>query len=463
MKLKTYPKYRNSGIQWIGKIPEGWKVDKVKHFKEDVKFSIVDGPFGTQLHSEEYVTEGIPVVRVINLTYSGNFISKNMVFITEEKFNKLKRSSIKEGDILIAKTGATIGKIGVFSGFKKAIISSSCLKLTLKNNIIHDFFKYLLISDSGQSQILSEAAGSTRDTINIEPFSTLYFSIPNKIEEQQKIVFFLNKKNFEIDTLIEKDKKLIELLKEKRIALINHTVTKGLPVCHTQTGLDPNVKMKDSEIQLIEKIPENWNAMKLKHIVSKKITDGPHETPEFVDEGVPFISAEAIKKDKIDFSKIRGYITKQVHKIYCAKCKPRKDDIFLIKSGATTGNVAIVETNDEFSIWSPLALIRSNKEKILPKLLYYILLTDYFKKTIELSWSFGTQQNIGMSVIENLNIIIPSISQQNYLLDYLNQATAKIDKTIQKIEQKIELLEKYKKSLIHHAVTGKIDVREVKI
>ena len=160
---------------------------------------------------------------------------------------------------------------------------------------------------------------------------------------------------------------------------------------------------------------------------------------------------------------MRGYITKKVHKIYCAKCKPRKDDIFLVKSGATTGNVAIVETNDEFSIWSPLALIRSNKEKILPKLLYYILLTDYFKKTIELSWSFGTQQNIGMSVIENLNIIIPSISQQNYLLNYLNQATAKIDKTIQKIEQKIKLLEEYKKSLIHHTVTGKIDIREVKI
>jgi type I restriction enzyme S subunit len=324
----------------------------------------------------------------------------------------------------------------------------------LKDKINHDFFKYLLISDSGQNQILSEAAGSTRDTINIDTFSNLNFPIPNKIEEQQKIASFLQKKVAGIGALIEKDKRLIELLKEKRTALINHVVTKGL---------DPNAKLKESGIQLIEKIPESWNAMKLKHIVSRKITDGPHETPEFIDEGVLFISAEAIKKDKIDFSKMRGYITKQVHKIYCAKCKPRKDDIFLVKSGATTGNVAIVETNDEFSIWSPLALIRSNKEKILPKLLYYILLTDYFKKTIELSWSFGTQQNIGMSVIENLNIIIPSMSQQNYLLNYLNQATAKIDKTIQKIEQKINLLEEYKKSLIHHTVTGGIDIREVKI
>jgi len=246
-KYKSYPKYKDSGIKWIGEIPEGWEVDKVKHYKKDVKFSIVDGPFGTQLHSEEYVNEGIPVVRVINLTYNGDFVSKNMVFIRKEKYSELKRSSIKEGDILIAKTGATIGKIGVFNGFKKAIISSSCLKLSLKDKINHDFFKYLLISDSGQSQILSEAAGSTRNTININPFSNLYFSIPNKIEEQQKIASFLDKKTAEMDELIEKDKKLIELLKEKRIALINHAVTKGLPVRRTQIGFDPNAKMKDSK------------------------------------------------------------------------------------------------------------------------------------------------------------------------------------------------------------------------
>ena len=122
-QYKTYPRYKDSGTKWIGEIPEGWEVDKVKHYKKDVKFSIVDGPFGTQLHSEEYVDEGIPVVRVINLTYNGDFVSKNMVFIRKEKYSELKRSSIKEGDILIAKTGATIGKIGVFSGFKKAIIS----------------------------------------------------------------------------------------------------------------------------------------------------------------------------------------------------------------------------------------------------------------------------------------------------------------------------------------------------
>jgi len=460
MKYKSYPEYKESGIQWIGEIPEEWAIRKFSSFG-----------FFSSSGINKKTESNEPLVKMVNYTdiYGNDSLvidSKRDLMIVSCHREKIIFCNLKKGDIVFTPSSETEEDIGlsaaIFENLKNTVFSYHVIKFRTIIKINLYYKKYIGNNHFVLSQFSRICKGTTRKILTHNDFNIILTLLP-PLQEQAIIANFLDKKTAEIDKLIEKDKKLIELLKEKRIALINHTVTKGLPVCHTQTGLDPNVKMKDSEIQLIEKIPENWNAMKLKHIVSKKITDGPHETPEFVDEGVPFISAEAIKKDKIDFSKIRGYITKQVHKIYCAKCKPRKDDIFLIKSGATTGNVAIVETNDEFSIWSPLALIRSNKEKILPKLLYYILLTDYFKKTIELSWSFGTQQNIGMSVIENLNIIIPSISQQNYLLDYLNQATAKIDKTIQKIEQKIELLEKYKKSLIHHAVTGKIDVREVKI
>jgi type I restriction enzyme S subunit len=203
--------------------------------------------------------------------------------------------------------------------------------------------------------------------------------------------------------------------------------------------------------------------MKLKHVVSTRITDGPHETPELLDNGIPFISADAIKKNKIDFSRMRGFISEKDHKKFSIKCKPQRGDVFLIKSGATTGNAAMVETDQEFSIWSPLALIRANKTIIFSRLLYYILLSDYFKKLVEISWSYGTQQNIGMGVIENLNIIIPDIHEQKYLLDYLEKETLNIDDIIKKIEIKIDLLEEYKKSLIHHVVTGKVDVREVAV
>jgi len=448
MKFKPYSKNKDSGIKWVREIPEGWKTHRLKFLLSSLESGSRETGGGNQLD------EGIFSLGGEHINWDGTLNLENPRLISEEYYNSMNQGKIKINDVLLVKDGATIGKTAILikKEFEKIAVNEHVFLMRSNKRIDPKLLYYLICSDFGFKQIKLTEVGSAQGGINQDFIAKVYFSIPKDKQGQSTITSFLDKKTTEIDELIKKDKKLIELLKEKRTILINNAVTKGL---------DSNAKLKESGIQLIEKIPENWNAMKLKHIVSRKITDGPHETPEFIDEGVLFISAEAIKKDKIDFSKMRGYITKQVHKIYCAKCKPRKDDIFLVKSGATTGNVAIVETNDEFSIWSPLALIRSNKEKILPKLLYYILLTDYFKKTIELSWSFGTQQNIGMSVIENLNIIIPSISQQNYLLNYLNQATAKIDETIQKIEQKIKLLEEYKKSLIHHVVTGKVDVREV--
>ena len=460
-QYKTYPRYKDSGTKWIGEIPEGWEVDKVKHYKKDVKFSIVDGPFGTQLHSEEYVDEGIPVVRVINLTYNGDFVSKNMVFIRKEKYSELKRSSIKEGDILIAKTGATIGKIGVFSGFKKAIISSSCLKLSLKDKINHDFFKYLLISDSGQSQILSEAAGSTRDTINIDPFSNLCFSIPNKIEEQQKIASFLDKKTAKIDALIEKDKKLIGLLKEKRAALINHAVTKGLPVRGTQTGLDPNVKMKDSGIDWIGEIPEGWGVKKLKFVSEVYISNVdkktyPNEHDVLLCNYIDVYKNEFITSN-LEFMKATANIA-QIKKLSI-----NKNDVIITKDSETIEEIAIpaivIENFQNVVCGYHLAVIRTRKEEILGKYLFRLFQSKKFSEQFSVNANGVTRYGISTYPIKNILILLPLKQEQRAIAEYLDKETLKIDKIIHKIQKKIKLLEEYKKSLIHHTVTGKIDVR----
>ena len=150
----------------------------------------------------------------------------------------------------------------------------------------------------------------------------------------------------------------------------------------------------------IGEIPAEWRLTAIKRLVSTKITDGPHETPELAEDGVQLISAEAIKNNQIDFNLRRGFISQELHEQYSRKCKPQRGDIFVIKSGATTGNVAYVDVDFEFSIWSPLALIRCDERIAFYKFVYYVLLTDVFRKQVELSWSFGTQQNIGMGVIE---------------------------------------------------------------
>jgi type I restriction enzyme, S subunit len=164
---------------------------------------------------------------------------------------------------------------------------------------------------------------------------------------------------------------------------------------------------KESGIPWLSKLPMHWNVIALKHILETAITDGPHETPEFLDSGVPFVSAEAVSSGQIDFSKIRGHISAEDHGRFSLKYKPKLHDIYMVKSGATTGVTAIVECDTEFNIWSPLAAIRCNKTIASPYFVLNYLRSKNFQEAVALNWTFGTQQNIGMGTLGDLYVAAP--------------------------------------------------------
>ena len=215
----------------------------------------------------------------------------------------------------------------------------------------------------------------------------------------------------------------------------------------------PYPTYKDSGVEWLGAIPEHWEVMPIKFALDIPITDGPHETPELYDEGIPFISAESIKNDRIDFDKKRGFISLEEHKRFSRKYKPKYGDVYMVKSGATTGNVARVETEEEFNIWSPLAVLRPNKDVTTTNFLFYAMKSKPFFYSVELSWSFGTQQNIGMGVISNIRIVLPPLPEQQKIAEFLDQETSKIDKLITKKERLIKLLKEKRTALISHAVT----------
>jgi type I restriction enzyme S subunit len=214
---------------------------------------------------------------------------------------------------------------------------------------------------------------------------------------------------------------------------------------------------KDSGVEWIGEIPEHWEVKHLKNIVSVKITDGPHETPVFTDDGIPFISAEAIQNGGVNFDSKRGYISKETDGIYSLKCKPRKNDIFIVKSGSTTGKIGYVSTDINFNIWSPLALVRANKVNY-SRHLFYFLSSSFFQRQVQMYWSLGTQPNIGMKVLENLQVVIPPLPEHKAIAHYLDTKTAHIDQIIQTINTQIEKLKELRKTLINDVVTGKIKV-----
>jgi type I restriction enzyme, S subunit len=341
-RYKAYSEYKDSGVALIGTYPTDWKLTRVK-FESYVKARV--GWHG--LKSDDFTEEG-PYL-ITGSDFKGPEIQWEACYHCDLlRYEQDPYIQLVEEDLLITKDG-TIGKVALVRGLNgKATLNSGVFVVRpSRSNYTTKYYFWLLQSKIFDDFVDFNKTGSTIVHLYQDTFVNFKYAMPNLLE-QHKIASFLDHETAKIDALIEKQRRLIELLKEKRQAVISHAVTKGL---------DPNAPMKDSGVEWLGAVPAHWDVLAIKHIVSDPITDGPHETPEFLDEGVPFVSAEAISSGYVDFTKIRAHISEEDNKRYSKKYSPKKFDIFMVKSGATTGVTAIVETDRRFNIWSPLAVM----------------------------------------------------------------------------------------------------------
>ena len=189
---------------------------------------------------------------------------------------------------------------------------------------------------------------------------------------------------------------------------------------------------------------EDWEQRKVLDLLIQPITDGPHETPKLVEEGVPFISVDAIVDNKIDFSRKRGNISEEYDELCCKKYKPQFHDVYLVKSGSTVGKVAIVETTDRFNIWSPLAAMRCG-EKTYPYFLYDLLQTKDLQAQVADKASNGTQPNLSMRELEKFPVSVPSnLEEQKKIGDYFRN----LDHLITLHQHKCDEMKKLKKYML---------------
>lgn len=217
-------------------------------------------------------------------------------------------------------------------------------------------------------------------------------------------------------------------------------------------------EMKDSGIEWLWKIPNEWRNSSLRQILREFIVDGPHETPEYVDVGIPFISVDSLDNNEmVNLDIVSRFISEKKYNEYNKKTKLNKNDILFSKS-ATIGKVAIVDAR-KYMTWSPLAIIKSDERKVFYKLLYYILSSNsYLHHVISLS-NLNTQFNIGMKVLEKSRIVTPfDLIEQQKIANFLDIKTAQFDSIISKKELLIKKLKEAKKSLISEVVTGKVKI-----
>lgn len=452
--MKKYDSYKDSGIEWIGEIPSHWKIYKVKNLiDKSLYYQVGDGDHGS-IKPEMYQEFGIPYIRVQNLSWSGKLILENVVFISEEIQSLNPKSKLLPNDILIAKTGATVGKLGLITDdIAEANTTSSVGKLTVdKNRFFPKYILYSFQADFFQKELwLKATEKSAQPGFNIDDFVLFKIASP-QLSEQTTIANYLDYKTTQIDDLIAKKERLIQLLEEERTAIINQAVTKGL---------DPTVPMKDSGIEWLGEIPAHWEVKRIKHTTYVKGRIGwkglrSDEFLEFSDSyvvtGTDFhngrIKWETCYQVPIDRYEDDPFI------------KLKNDDLLITKDG-TIGKIAIVKDMPKIAtLNSGVFLTRPLENEYYQEFMYWILFSDVFKTFYDFNKSGSTIQHLYQNVFNEFKYPLPPMKEQTEIINHINIKTNELDLVISKTKHEIELLKEYKTALISEVVTGKVDVRE---
>lgn len=413
---------KESGIDWIGQIPEEWEMSKIRYL--------------VATRSEKRITDSsVPYIGLENIeSQTGKFVKTGI------QVDKSENIVVEIGDVLFGKLRPYLRK------YWRATFTSTASSEFLvfqSSELDMNFLYYAIQSDSFIEEVNTSTYGSKMPRASWEYIKNMRIAFPTSLVEQQKIADFLDKKTAQLDKAKNLLEEQIQKLKDYRASLIYETVTKGL---------DKNVPMKDSGIDWIGQVPEGWGVSKLKNLL--KIKDGTHDTPSYVDSGIPLITTKNINSfsNYIDFSTAKN-ISYKDYILINRRSDVEYGDILMPMIG-TVGGAVQVTTKNSFSIKN-VALFKAGFDLIMSKYLYYQLNSDIVNNQLEFLMSGGVQSFVSISILEQLQIINPSEKDKKKIVRFLDEKTQKIDKLIQIKNQQIENINKQRQTLIYDYVTGK--------
>ena len=441
--MNRYERYKDSGIPWLGEVPEHWNIIQFRRVVENIK----DGTHGT--HSRE--NNGFPLLSAKNVFNDGIHIHDNESQISEEDYKLITSNGFpRKNDLLITCVGS-IGRCCVYPFDNPIAFQRSVAFLRLNKNSVPQFYKYFVESICYQEQLRANIKLSIQGGVYLGTLVSLYVSLPPQ-KEQTAIAHYLDTKLGEIDALIEKQQTLLEKLAEQRTAVITHAVTKGL---------NPAAPMKMSGVEWLGDVPAHWEVKRLKFLITE-LRVGPFgsaiKISDYVQDGKPLYNQRTVLDNSFANNSI--FLTDEKYKEL--NSFQTKSGDFLLTTRGTIGKVAIVPQNAEPGIIHP-CLIRFKIDENLfqPKLLKSIFNeTDFFKKQSDLQSNATTIDVIYSNSLKELFLTLPPRDEQAVIADYLDQETTKIDRLCDTVNQTIGRLKEYRTALITQAVTGKIKVTD---
>lgn len=442
-RYKPYSEYKDSGVEWLGDVPGHWGSVPIKYMALESESLFLDGDW---IESKDISGEGIRYITTGNVT-NGKYREQGAGYITEDTFLKLNCTEVLEGDVLIARLNDPIGRACIVPNLESKIVTSVDNVIFRPDKKYHKNYLVHLFSSEGYFRHTGNLArGATMQRISRGLLGNIRIVTP-LFEEQEKIANFLDHETAKIDTLIEKQQQLIQLLKEKRQAVISHAVTKGL---------NPVAKLRDSGVEWLGEVPEHWIVAGFKKYLNS-IVDYRGKTPEKHDSGVFLVTARNIKSGAINYDASQEYISEDDYESVMCRGKPKIGDL-LFTTEAPLGEVASVDRED---IALAQRVIKFDGQPGILNNFYlkYLIMSMQFQQSLMMFSSGSTAPGIKAERFVYLRSLIPPLSEQLEIIDYIESVAKKIDNLIVKAIDGIEIMQERRTALISAAVTGKIDVR----
>ena len=441
-RYKAYPEYRDSGVEWLEAMPSHWEKVPIKYMALSKGSLFLDGDW---IESKDLSLEGIRYITTGNVG-EGQFKEQGEGYITENKFHQIDCTEVFEGDLLLSRLNAPIGRSCIVPDLDSRIVTSvDNVIFRPDQNYLRKYLVYLFSSKDYFKHTSNLARGATMQRISRGLLGNIRVVVPT-FAEQTQIANFLDHETAKIDTLIEKQQQLIKLLKEKRQAVISHAVTKGL---------NPQAPMKDSGVEWLGEVPAHWDVSKFGYIsiVVRGGSPRPAGDPTlFNGDYSPWVTvAEITKDDEVYLTETESFLTQKGSD----QCRVFSSGTLLLSnSGATLGVPKILNidanANDGVVGFERLSL---NHEFAY---FYLSTLTEDLRERIKQG---SGQPNLNTDIVKGIAVPIPPENEVIEIVTSIHQTREKFKGLSEKAQNGIALLQERRTALISAAVTGKIDVR----
>lgn len=433
-------------------LPDSWIVSKIEMVVSNEKYSIVDGPFGSHLKRSEYVEEGVPLIRILNIGEYYKFISRDLIKITNEKFEQIKRSEVNPGDILFSKAG-TIGRVCfVPDTIKRGAITSSCAKIKIHECLNSKYFLYQLSSDEVYNYLINIATGSTRLNLNLTSIKSIPVKVPPYLE-QNRIVNKLDALMEKVESNKQRLDKIPTLLKRFRQSVLAAAVSGRL----TEDWRD------EKDYDLILGFPISWRIVKIDKLLKSLKTDlrtGPFGTALKKSEhqllGVPVWGIESIGGNGSFTGHNKIFVTKDKAK-ELKSFEVKGGDIIISRSG-TVGEICILPENVEYGLISTnLMKIVLDNEIIDSKFFCWLfdgspLVIDKLRELC----TGSTRIFLTQTILKQLDYPLPPFKEQQEIIHRVEQLFAFADKIEARYTKAKSMLDKLPQSILAKAFRGEL-------